>query len=149
MVVIVVIAIVVFLLVRRHRLGKSSVPHQRFSDEVMVGVSPDGSIAMQNRMFDAADPGGSDPMAATAGADPTKYMSGGAEISMGGERAAYNSRLYQNGDLDNGFANPLYSVMQPSDTSQLQPPPQENGHSSGGGGGGGGESNGVNKGSVA
>ena len=118
-------------------------------------MSPDGSIAMQNRMFDAADPG-IDPLA-----DSARYMSGGAEITLGGDRAAVYSgnSPHENGDLDSGFANPLYAVMQPfahSDGSQqLQ---QNGGHpsapssssaaASASGGVGGGDSGGLN-GSVA
>ena len=66
--------------------------------------------------------------------DSAEYITGCAEITLDGERAVYSGHnVHENGHLDNGFANPLYAVMQPrpSDTSQLQP--QQNGRSSGGG----------------
>ena len=133
-VVLTLIVAILFVLIKRHRLCKSNVPHQRFSDEVFVGVGPDGSIAMQNQMFDTSDPG-SDPMSDSAG-----YMTGCAEITLCGERAVSSGHnVHENGDLDNGFANPLYAVM------QLQLQPQQNGRSSGGGG----DIDGANDGSVA
>ena len=81
-------------------------------------------------MFDAFDHG-SDPMSDSAG-----YITGCAEITPDGERAVYSGHnVHENGDLDNGFANPLYAVMQL----------QQNGRSSGGGG----DIDGANDGSVA
>ena len=127
-VVLALIAVILFVLIKRHRLCKSNIPHQRFSDEVLVGVGPDGSIAMQNQMFDANDPG-SDPMS-----DSARYMTGSAEITLDGERAVYSGHnAHENGDLDKGFANPLYAVMQPRPSDTSQPQPQQNGRSSGGG----------------
>ena len=139
-VVLALIAAILFVLIKRHRLCKSNIPHQHFLNEVMVGVGSDDSIAMQNQIFDASDPG-SDPMS-----DSARYMTGCAEITLDGERAVYSGHsVHENGDLDKGFANPLYAVMQPrpSDTSQLQP--QQSGRSSGGGA----DSDGVHPGSEA
>ena len=44
-VVLALIAAILFVLIKRHRLCKSNLPHQRFSDEVIVGVGINGSIA--------------------------------------------------------------------------------------------------------
>jgi hypothetical protein len=128
-IIVAIVAVVVYVLVKRggvlmrHKNG-AGIPHQRFSDEVFAGVEPDGSIAMHNQMFDlhAAD----DP------SDPTKFMAAEGEITLGDEKAVYHNGNGSTGsrgrgrgreggggggrnELDNGFSNPLYSVMQPRD----------------------------------
>lgn len=130
-----ILAVVAFVFAKRRGLLRSkdgsSVPHQRFSDEVFVGSGPDGSIAMHNQMFDLDSSDASDP------SDPSKFMAAEGEITLGNEKAVYRNGSGSAGpgerreETDNGFSNPLYSAMQPRESSVLP----VSGHASAGGDG--------------
>ncbi|KAL8583915.1 hypothetical protein ACOMHN_009668 [Nucella lapillus] len=111
-IIVLVVIVAVVIIKRRHR--KNNIPHQRFSDDVISG-STDGSISMSNQMYDSNLD------------DGTKRMTSGGEITLGGDRAVYvPEQPPTNGvSAESGFANPLYSVMQPFRTEAAQLPDQK------------------------
>lgn len=101
----ILIAVIIFVVLRYGIRHKSSVPHKRFHDDVTVN-GHDGSVAVSNSMFDMSNPDGE-----AYGSEVHLDNNGCVTFSKG---VSHNPELQPN--TEGGFDNPLYAFMRdPSD----------------------------------